>query len=231
MNKAIDTNMTADFSKTNNKKDYILIKSNKYTTGEEIVHVISHLIGALLSIYGTVILFKASKTPVEALSTVIFGASLFLMFFSSSCYHAMTNPIVKLNCEKIDHSAIYILIAGTYTPALFLVLKFPYDVIMLVVIWFLAVLGIIFTCINLKGKVFSTVIYLLMGWLSVFFVYYVWNVSHFVVWLLLGGGVFYSIGCVFYLMKTRYMHFIWHLCVLAGAAMQYFAIIELLGSF
>jgi len=82
----------------------------------------------------------------------------------------------------------------------------------------------------LKSKRLSTILYLLMGWLSVFFIYNLWMASHLSVWLLLGGGLFYSLGCAFYMMKIRYMHSVWHLFVIGGAVMHYFAIIELLRS-
>lgn len=200
----------------------------EYSTGERFAHIFTHLLGALISVYGIIILEANSKNTVQAISSAIFGGTLFFSFLSSSIYHSMTNEKAKLFFQKIDHSFIYILIAGTYTPALLMTIKFPVDVILLALVWFLAIMGIVFCCIKLKSKSLSTALYLLMGWVSLLFIYNVWVVSPLSVWLLLGGGIFYSIGCVFYLMKTRYMHFVWHLFVLAGAVMQYFAILVLL---
>lgn len=205
-----------------------MMESRKFTTGEEIANVFTHLLGALLSIYGIIILEGFSKNALQAASTAIFGVTLFLMFLASICYHTVTKETVKRFFEKIDHTAIYILIAGTYTPALMFTVKFPLSLALVIIIWCLAITGIILTCINLKSEHISTGLYLLMGWLSVFFIYNVWTASHLSLWLMLGGGIFYSIGCIFYLMKILYMHTIWHLFVMAGAAMQYFAIIELL---
>lgn len=199
-----------------------------YTTGERLAHVLTHLIGALVSIYGIMVLEANSKNTVQAISTAIFGGTLFLLFLSSSIYHSMTNEKAKTFFQKIDHSAIYVLIAGTYTPALLLIVKFPFNVILLTIIWILAIFGIVFCCVKLKSKSLSTALYLLMGWVSIFLIYNAWIVSPLAVWLMLGGGIFYSIGCIYYLKKTPYMHFVWHLFVMAGAAMQYFAIIELL---
>lgn len=205
-----------------------MMESKKYTVGEEFTNAITHLLAALISIYGTVMLVANSKNAIQAVSTAIFGATLFLLFQSSVFYHATTNEAAKKVFQKIDHSAIYMLIAGTYTPALILTVKFPLSIALLAIIWGLAITGIVFSCTTLKSKSLSTGLYLLMGWLSVFFVYNVWIASPLSVWLMLGGGLFYSLGCVFYLMKFRYMHSIWHLFVIAGAAMQYFAIMELL---
>lgn len=209
-------------------EECIMIESRKFSTGEEIVNVFTHALGALMSIYGTVILTGASKNTAQSLSTTIFGGTLFLMFLSSVCYHAVTNATVKKSFEKLDHTAIYILIAGTYTPVLILTVKFPLSIALIGLIWVIAIAGIGFTCRTLKSEFLSTVIYLILGWLSLFFVYNLWTTSHLSLWLLFGGGVFYSLGCIFYLMKLRYMHSIWHLFVIAGAVMHYFAIMELL---
>lgn len=200
----------------------------KYTPGEEFANVFTHSLGALMAIYGTVVLAITSQNIVQATSTVIFGITLFLLFLSSALYHGATNEATKNIFQKLDHSAIYMLIAGTYTPALILTVKFPLDVILAAIIWILAITGIVFEYISLKSKKLSTGIYLLMSWLGVFFFYNVWMTSHLSVWLMLAGGLFYSLGCAFYLMKLRFMHSVWHLFVLAGAIMHYFAIMELL---
>lgn len=201
----------------------------RYTKAEEFLNASTHAFGALLSIYGIVMLAAASRNPLEASSTAIFGATLFILFQSSTLYHSMVNETAKRVFRKIDHSAIYMLIAGTYTPILLLVLPFPHSIAALAMIWYLAVSGIIYSCISLKFKYLSTVLYLLMGWLMVFLIYKIWNTkSHEVVWLLLGGGAVYSFGSVFYLIKKKFMHSIWHVFVILGAVLHYFAIMELL---
>jgi len=205
-----------------------MIEPKKYTTGEQVANAFTHSIGALLSIYGIVIFVTNSKNTLQAVSTAIFGGTLLLLFLSSVFYHSMTNEKAIKIFQKIDHSAIYLLIAGTYTPALLLTMKAPLSLVLLALIWTLAIAGILFSCVKIKSKRLSTGLYLFMGWLSLVFVYNVWMASPLSVWLLLGGGLFYSLGCAFYLMKLRYMHFIWHLFVLAGAIMHYFSILELL---
>lgn len=201
----------------------------KYTIGEEIGNAISHTIGVMFSIYAIVMLAVASHSPIQAASTAIFGATMFILFQSSACYHAITNEKAKAVFQKIDHSAIYVLIAGTYTPFLMLTVPFPYSVALLAMIWYLAIAGVVFSCISLKSKYIATGLYLLMGWMSLFLFYYIWNNgSPTAVWYLLGGGLIYSIGAVFYLFKYKYSHTVWHLFVLGGVICHYLSIMELL---
>jgi len=203
----------------------------KYTTAEEFANAFTHSMGALLSIYAIVMLAVNSHNPMEAASTAIYGATLFILFQSSTLYHAMVNETAKKVFQKIDHSAIFMLIAGTYTPILLLVVPFPLSVALLAMTWYLAITGIVYSCLTLKFKYLSTGLYLVMGWLSLFLFYSIWtNASHFAVWLLLLGGVFYSAGCIFYLSKKKFMHSIWHVFVIAGAMAHYFSIMEILKS-
>lgn len=203
----------------------------KYTPQEEFANAFSHSLGALFSIYAIVMLAVTSHNPMEVASTAIFGATLFILFQSSALYHAMVNKTAKKVFQKIDHSAIFMLIAGTYTPILLLVVDFPLSVALLAMTWYLAITGIIYSCLTLKFKYLSTGLYLVMGWLSLFLVYAIWhNASHMAVWLLLGGGLLYSIGSIFYLLKGRFMHSIWHIFVIAGAMAHYLAIMEILKS-
>ena len=204
-------------------------KVKAYTIGEEIANSLTHTIGVLFSIYAIVILAVSSHSPEQSASTAIFGAMMFVLFQSSACYHAITNETAKLVFQKIDHSAIYMLIAGTYTPILILTVPFPKSIYLLAMIWYLAILGIVFSCISLKSKFISTGLYLIMGWLSVALFFDIWNNgSHLAVWYFLGGGFVYSIGAVFYLLKYKYMHSIWHLFVLGGVFLHYLGILELL---
>lgn len=203
--------------------------SKRYTTGEEFVNALTHAFGALLSIYGTVMLVTTSNNALEASSTAVFGATLFILFQSSTLYHAMINETAKKVFRKIDHSAIFLLIAGTYTPILLLTIPLPHSIALLAMIWYLAISGIIYSCITLKFKYLSTGLYLLMGWLAVFLFYKIWvNTSHMAVWLLVAGGLVYSIGSVFYLSKKKYMHSVWHIFVILGAMLHYFGIMEML---
>jgi len=201
----------------------------KYTPQEEFLNAFSHSIGALFSIYAIVMLAVNSNSALETASTAIFGSMLFVLFQSSALYHAMVNETAKKVFRKIDHSAIFMLIAGTYTPILLLTVEFPLSVALLAMTWYLAITGIIYSCLTLKFKYLSTGLYLVMGWLSLFLFYAIWNnAGKLAVGLLLLGGLLYSSGCIFYLIKKKYMHFIWHIFVIAGAVCHYLCIMEIL---
>jgi len=205
------------------------MEERKYSSVEEFLNAFTHSIGALFSIYAIVMLAVASHNAMEASSTAIFGATLFILFQSSALYHAMVNETAKKVFRKIDHSAIFMLIAGTYTPILLLVVPFPLSVALLAMTWYLAITGIVYSCLTLKFKYLSTGLYLVMGWLSLFLFWSIWNnASHLAVWYLLGGGLLYSVGCIFYLSKRKFMHTIWHIFVIAGAAAHYFSVMEIL---
>src|SRR5574344_1704532 len=204
-------------------------EDKNYTPAEEFANAFSHAIGAMFAIYAIVMLAVTSSTPLEEATTAVYGSMMFILFQASTCYHAITNKKAKKVFRKIDHSAIYLLIAGTYTPILMIVVKFPISVALLAITWYLAISGIVFSCITLKFKYLSTGLYLLMGWLSAFLFWAIWTSgAHLAVWFMLGGGLFYSVGCIFYLLKYKFMHSIWHLFVLGGAIMHYFAILELI---
>lgn len=200
----------------------------KYTPQEELANAFSHSIGALFSIYAIVMLAVNSNSPKEAASTAIFGSMLFILFQSSALYHAMVNKTAKKVFQKIDHSAIFMLIAGTYTPILMLTVNFPLCVALLAMTWYLAITGIIYSCLTLKFKYLSVGLYLIMGWLSIFLAYAIYNTSHYALWLLLAGGLLYSGGSIFYLIKKKYMHTIWHIFVIMGAILHYMCIMEIL---
>ncbi len=206
-----------------------MLKSAKSMPKDEFYNSLTHFIGAALSVYGAWVLVSMSNySEVMKIANAVFGASLFILFICSAVYHAIMNENIKKIFQKIDHSAIYILIAGTYTPILLSVLSHPLSVIMLAVTWIIALIGIIYSCITVKFKYLSTGLYLLMGWMALFLFYSIWNnASHLAMWYLFLGGVFYTVGCIFYLSKKEYMHSIWHLFVIAGAASHYFCIFEI----
>ena len=205
------------------------MEEKKYTPVEEFMNAFTHSMGALFSIYAIVMLAVSSHSPIEASSTAIFGATLFLLFQSSALYHAMVNETAKKVFRKIDHSAIFMLIAGTYTPILLLTVKFPLSIALLAMTWYLAITGIVYSCLTLKFKYLSTGLYLVMGWLSVFLAYTIWNnTSHLALGYLLLGGILYSSGCIFYLSKKKFMHSIWHMFVIFGAVAHYLCIMEVL---
>lgn len=197
--------------------------NNFYTKGEDIANAITHGIGTLLAITGLVLLIVFSslyKTPWHIVSYAIFGSTLVIMYAGSTLYHSFTNERVKYVFRILDHSAIYLLIAGTYTPFCLTILRGPIGWTLFGVVWGFAVVGIVIKSIWLeKFDKISTAIYVLMGWLIVLAIKNIilaMPMTGFI--LLVAGGVSYTVGCYFYI-KSRmpYGHAVWHLFVLGGS--------------
>lgn len=202
-----------------------------YSLSEEIANSISHGIGCLLGVIGLVLLLNhAIDNRAGALAIIsysLYGGSMILLFLASTLYHAIQNPRAKYWLKKLDHSAIYLLIAGTYTPFLLVGLKSPLAHGLMVVIWGLALAGVIFKlAFAHRYKALSLVTYLLMGWLSLIVIYQmVMRLPAGSVWLLAAGGVIYSLGVIFYVAKRiPYSHAIWHGFVLGGSLCHFLAI-------
>ncbi|MGJ7469694.1 PAQR family membrane homeostasis protein TrhA [Kosakonia cowanii] len=202
-----------------------------YTLAEEIANSISHGIGLVFGIVGLVLLLgQAVDTHANTLaitSYALYGGSMILLFLASTLYHAIPHPRAKIWLKKFDHCAIYLLIAGTYTPFLLVGLDSPLARGLMVVIWGLALLGILFKLtIAHRFKVLSLVTYLAMGWLSLVVIYQLaTRLSPGGVTLLAVGGLIYSLGVIFYVCKRiPYNHAIWHGFVLGGSVCHFLAI-------
>jgi len=202
-----------------------------YTLAEEIANSISHGIGLVFGIVGLVLLLgQAVDTHASTLaitSYALYGGSMILLFLASTLYHAIPHPRAKTWLKKFDHCAIYLLIAGTYTPFLLVGLDSPLARGLMVVIWSLALLGILFKLtIAHRFKVLSLVTYLAMGWLSLVVIYQLaTRLSPGGVTLLAVGGLIYSLGVIFYVSKRiPYNHAIWHGFVLGGSVCHFLAI-------
>lgn len=205
--------------------------SHGYSPAEEVVNSISHGIGCILGIIGLVLLLNQAQRQqadcVEMVSYGLYGGSIILLFLSSTLYHAIGNQQVKYWLKKLDHCAIYLLIAGTYTPFLMVGLKSILAYWLMVVIWSLALVGVFFKLVFAhRFKVLSLVTYLLMGWLSLVMVYQLAMVLPAgAVWLLAIGGLIYSLGVIFYVAKRiPFNHAIWHAFVLGGCVCHFLAI-------
>lgn len=204
-----------------------------YTLGEEIANSITHGIGVLLAIAGLVLLIvKAAldgAEPTHLASAIVFGSTLILEYLASTLYHAIQVPSAKRVFRTIDHSSIYLLIAGSYTPFCLITLIDAGGIVLFVIVWVLAFAGISFEIIGRQRQPrwVSLVIYLIMGWLVVFRLpQLVGALDPVALALLVVGGLSYTIGTAFYAMKRiRYMHSVWHLWVLAGSVFQYLAVI------
>ena len=195
-------------------------------------NAVSHLLGAVLALAGTVVLVVLAALggdPWKVVGVSIYGASLVLMYSSSTLYHSVRGGRAKDFLRKMDHQSIYLLIAGSYTPFCLVTLRGPWGWSLLGVVWGLAVVG---SLQDLRprndARILSVVIYLLMGWAAVVALVPMVNAlgrAGFA-WVAT-GGLFYTVGIVFYALDARlkHAHGIWHLFVLAGSAAHFIAIL------
>ncbi len=200
--------------------------------GEEIANSITHGIGAGLSIAALVILVVFAALQGDAWKIVsfsIYGVSLFALYLTSTLYHSFTNPKLKKFFHVLDHSAIFLLIAGTYTPILLISMRGPWGWTLFGLIWTLALGGIILKVFFFERfKILSVLFYIGMGWLAVIAVKPLLEMVPTAVnlWLLI-GGIFYTVGVVFYLTKKiPFQHGIWHLFVLGGSVSHFLGMLQ-----
>jgi hemolysin III len=202
---------------------------------EEFANMVTHAIGVVLSVIALIALTIVGVlygTPEGLMGGVVFGISLILAYTASTLLHLPWIKPVKLMFLAVDQSMIFALIAGTYTPILLLSLEPSKSLLLLGLIWALAIIGIILRLTYFDpNSLVLTGLYLAIGWLGIFWVYSVvaalgwWTVA-----LLFAGGLMYSGGVVFYLWRSlRYNHAIWHLFVLAGSALHFWAIFTVIG--
>ncbi|ATJ81044.1 hemolysin III family protein [Halomonas beimenensis] len=203
-----------------------------YSVLEEILHSASHGLGAVLSLAGTVVLVilttRAAEVSVSKTAAVgLYGSTLVLLYTASTLYHGTRHPRLKRTFQVLDHCAIYALIAGTYTPFLMVNLQGSLGEPLLAVIWSLAVIGVVlkvwrprgFDRLHLTG-------YFTLGWLILVAAGEIPTAfSPTGLGLLIAGGLTYSIGVVFFLIRAiPFNHAVWHLCVMGGSACHYFAV-------
>ena len=192
---------------------------------------ISHLVGAALALIGMVLLVgyaSAQGDPWKIVSFSIYGVSLFLLYSLSTLYHSLRGRAKEI-FQKLDHVAIYLLIAGTYTPFTLVTLRGAWGWTLFVIIWGLAIVGIIVDSRHKEGsRAIQMVIYLLMGWLVLIAMKpLVQALPTGALVLLVLGGVFYTSGIIFYVTdgRMKHAHGIWHLFVLAGSLSHYLAVL------
>ena len=204
------------------------ITARRYSLGEEIANSITHGIGAALSIAALVLLvvFASQYRDVwRIVSFSIYGTTLIVLYLASTLYHAFTNEKVKHFFRQMDHSCIFLLIAGTYTPPTLIAMRGDWGWTLFTIIWSLAVGGLIFETINIgKYKFISVILYIAMGWLAIFAFKPMMEAlpPGMFKWILI-GGLFYTSGIIFYACKKiPYNHAIWHLFVLGGSITHFF---------
>lgn len=201
-----------------------------YSSGEEIANSITHGLGAMLSVAGLTLLVTYAALQNDTrriISFSIYGGSMTLLFLMSTLYHSFQDEKAKRIFKMLDHCAIYLLIAGTYTPFLLITLEGTTGWVLFTIIWSLALSGIIFKLIfQHRYKKLSVATYILMGWLAIFVGHELTKSlsTSGMAWLI-AGGLAYTLGVVFYLWKRLpYNHAIWHVFVLAGSLCHYISI-------
>ncbi len=201
-----------------------------YSVKEEVAHAVTHGLGVILAIAALVLMVAQSSLYGDSwhiASSIIYGVSLIILYTTSTLYHSIPIPAAKRVLRKLDHSAIYLLIAGTYTPFLLVNLRDGIGWYLFALVWFIALVGIILEVYrNDRFKRLSIALYLGLGWLVVAAVKPMLDhvAAGGLIWLLI-GGLCYSLGVIFYVRKKiLYHHAIWHVFVLAGSMAHFFAV-------
>jgi len=206
-------------------------KPRDHHVREELASALTHGLGATAALAGGAVLITVAALNGDGwklAASIVFGVALLLLYLASTLYHAIQHPVAKGRLKVFDHCAIYVLIAGTYTPFTLIGLRGPVGWWLFAIIWALALAGVVFKLFYTgRFKKLSTLIYVAMGWLimvaakPMFTALDGWTLS----WLI-AGGVFYTLGTVFYHRPAmRYSHAVWHLFVLAGSVCHYIAVL------
>lgn len=220
------SNLSTSASETKKKT------TRPYTVAEEVTHAVTHGVGFILAIAGLAVLMvfavKGAGGPLYIIPTVVYSITLMLMYLFSTLYHGVFNARAKRVFRILDHEAIFLLIAGTYTPFLIITLNGVLGWVLFSVVWGVAALGLIFQGFYAgRFRLFSTCLYVGMGWIMVVALkpLAAQLPAAGMRWLYIGGA-FYTIGAIIYLFKRiPYHHAVWHLFVLAGSACHYLSIL------
>ena len=203
-----------------------------YTAGQERMNTITHILGVLLGVVVLVLCLLRASTPAQTTSAIIFGCSMIGLYSISSMYHGLRPSKAKKVMQVVDHCAIYCLISGTYTPILLGAFLPVYPAVawgLLAGQWTLCLIAVVLTAIDMKKfRVFSMVCYILMGWSIVVFLgkcIEVMTLPGF--WLLLSGGIVYTIGAVLYGIgsKKPWLHCVFHIFVFFGSLLQFLSVL------
>ncbi|MBK5211534.1 MAG: hemolysin III family protein [Coriobacteriia bacterium] len=220
---------TANNIKESSKRTFEVLK--QYSVGEEIASSVLHGLGVIFGIAGLAVMLVFAGLQGDGFkiaAAIIYGLSIILEYTASTLYHGLTNGKAKRVFKILDHAAIYLLIAGTYTPYCLVTLRNNSGVRFMIIIWSFAAVGIAFEAFWVfRPKWVSVLVYLVMGWMIVF------SIGDLVaalpktgIALLFAGGLAYTVGTVFYVQKkVKYLHPVWHLWVLAGTVLSFFSIL------
>ena len=208
--------------------------TRRYLILNEVLNAVTHGIGFGLSIAGLVILLiKGARldSPIHIISYAIYGSMMILLFLFSTLFHSLMFTRAKKVFQVFDHASIFLLIAGSYTPFCLLSIQGWLGWTLFILIWLLAISGIVYKSLTMHKKEtlskISTLIYINMGWLCVIaFKPLIASLGFWGTFLLASGGVSYTVGALFYSIKSvRFMHVVWHLFVMLGAGLMYFSVL------
>lgn len=208
----------------------------KQTLGEEITNAILHGVGFGLAVAALVVLVVLASrygSVWHVVGFAIYGATLVILYLSSTLYHSFPEGKVKRLFHIFDHAAIFLLIAGTYTPITLITLRGPLGWTIFGIVWAIAILGVIFKAFWItKLKILSTILYIAMGWLVVVALKpLLAALNQTSATFLIVGGLLYTVGTIFYVWRSmKYNHAVWHLFVLAGSICHFFTILFMLPS-
>ncbi|HLX79168.1 MAG TPA: hemolysin III family protein [Burkholderiales bacterium] len=214
-----------------NLDDPIVFHERPQSPGEEIANSVSHGVGLLLVLAGFPVLVVATLRrgdTVEVVGATVFGITMVLLYSTSMLFHAFRQSRAKRIFQVLDHSAIFLLIAGTYTPFTLGVLHGTWGWILFGLVWSMAAAGIVLKAFGgVRYNTVSTFVYIAMGWLVVIAADKVWVlVPGWGIFWLVAGGIAYTAGAAFFLAeRIRYFHFVWHLFVVAGTACHFIAVL------
>ncbi len=211
-------------------------KTNIQTLGEEIANAVSHGLMAIFGIVALILLLIKAETTMHIFAAIIFGFGIINLYTMSTLYHALFHPTAKNVFQRFDHLSIYILIGGTFAPALLLIPELQRPLfgiegiglgpVLFIIQWTLIATGVVFKSIWIKKFAkLHLFLYLAMGWSALIFIQQLLAYSPGAFWFVLLGGVAYTIGVGFYIFpKIKYFHFIWHIFTGIGTVLQFIAI-------
>ncbi len=206
-------------------------RPKSYYILDNTLSAVTHGIGFCLAVAGLVLLIikaAATHSPLRIVTFTIYGSCLLLLYLFSTLFHSLIFTRARNVFQIFDHSSIYLLIAGSYTPYSLVAIGGMWGILLFSLVWLIAVFGIVYYIFN-RGKhvILDTVLYVAMGWLVILAGNYLYvRLSPVGFWLLVGGGVAYTVGAFLYTMKRiPFIHVIWHLFVILGSALMYFSIL------
>lgn len=204
--------------------------SDHVNVREELASALTHGVGAVAALAGSAVLITLAALYGDAWqlgASIVFGITLLLLYVASTLYHSVQHPVTKARLKVFDHCAIYLLIAGTYTPFTLIGLRGPWGWGLFIAIWSLAIAGVVFKLFYTgRFKLLSTIIYVAMGWLVIVAIKpLLMSLDAWTLGWLLAGGLFYTLGTYFYHRESiPYSHAIWHLFVIAGSVCHFVAV-------